>query len=384
MSKHIYHTIDREQLAKDLDEIRTEVLADLGEEDIKYLKKIERWGRLCTLIGYGTAWIIPFNPISAYFISQGSTTRWTTIAHHITHRAYDKIEGMPKNYTSKGFARGNRRFIDWMEWMLPEAWDKEHNDMHHYNLGEKADPDQVEFNMEQFLNLKMPMPVRYIFLALMACTWKFLYYAPSTLKELRKFKAKKAGNPAPEYSRADEWNPLKPEGWQLWSQCLLPYTAIRFVLFPLLFIPIGMLTEIGGAVAATNVLINSLLAEVMANLHTFLIIGTNHVGEDLFLFEEKSKSKGEFYLRQILGSTNFATGTDRIDFLHGWLNYQIEHHLWPDMPLSRYQRAQPKVKALCEKYGLPYCQESVFKRLWKTLNVMTGKTTMLKPSTVES
>lgn len=381
MSTHIYHTIDREKLAKELDSIRSEVLADLGDEDFQYLKKIERWGRICSLIGYGTAWIIP-NPVSAYFISQGSTTRWTTIAHHITHRAYDKIEGIPKRYTSKGFARGKRRFIDWLEWMLPEAWDKEHNDLHHYNLGEKADPDQVEFNMEEFLNIKMPMPLRYIFLTLMAASWKYLYYAPSTLKELRAFKAKKAGEPEPKYSRADEWNPLKPEGWQLWSQCLLPYSIIRFALIPLLFIPVGIVTTMGGAVVASNVLINSLFAEVIGNLHTFLIIGTNHVGEDLFIFEEKSKNKGEFYLRQILGSTNFATGTDRIDFLHGWLNYQIEHHLWPDMPLSRYQLAQPKVKALCKKFGLPYCQESVFKRLWKTLNVMTGKTTMLRPSTV--
>jgi len=383
LSTHIYHSIDREQLAKDLDNIRAEVLADLGEEDFKYLKKIERWGRLCTAIGYGTAWIMP-NPVSAYLISQGSTTRWTTIAHHITHRAYDKIECMPKRYTSKGFARGNRRFIDWMEWMVPAAWDKEHNDLHHYNLGEKADPDQVEFNMEQFLSIKMPMPLRYVFLAIMACTWKFLYYAPSTLKELRTFNDKKAGKPVSEATRADEWNPLKPEGRELWGQCLLPYIGFRFVLFPLLFIPVGIVTAMGGAVAATNVLINSLMAEVFANLHTFLIIGTNHVGDDLFIFEEKAKNKGEFYLRQILGSTNFATGTDRIDFLHGWLNYQVEHHLWPDMPLSRYQRAQPKVKALCEKYGLPYTQESVFKRLWKTLEVMTGKKTMLRPSTVNN
>ncbi len=381
MSTHIYHSIDREQLAKDLDNIRSEVLADLGEDDFKYLKKIERWGRLCTAIGYGTAWIMP-NPVSAYLISQGNTTRWTTIAHHITHRAYDKIECMPKRYTSKGFARGKRRFIDWMEWMLPEAWDKEHNDLHHYNLGEKADPDQVEFNMQQFLSIKMPMPLRYLLLAIMACTWKFLYYAPSTLKELRAFNDKKAGKPLSNASRADEWNPLKAEGRELWGRCLLPYIGFRFVLFPLLFIPVGILTAMGGAVAATNVLINSLMAEVFANLHTFLIIGTNHVGEDLFVFEEKATSKGEYYLRQILGSTNFATGTDRIDFLHGWLNYQVEHHLWPDMPLSRYQRAQPKVKALCERYGLPYTQESVFKRLWKTLDVMTGKTKMLRPSTV--
>ena len=380
MTESIYQSIDREQFAKDLDAIRAEVLADLGMEDFKHFKKIERWGRACTLLGYGTAWIIP-NPISAYFMSQGSVTRWTTIAHHMLHRAYDKIEGIPENYTSKGFARGNRRYFDWLEWMLPAAWDKEHNDLHHYNLGEKADPDQVEYNMEAFQSIKMPMWMRYISLGVMASTWKFMYYAPSTLLELQRFKDGKAGLEK-EYPKLDSWNPAKPLGKQLWTECLLPYMGIRFVLIPLLFIPVGIMTAIGGIMAATNVFINSLLAEVMTNLHTFLIIGTNHVGDDLYLFEEKATNKGEFYLRQILGSANFDTGTDSVDFLHGWLNYQIEHHLWPDIPLSRYQMAQPKVKALCEKYGIPYCQEPVFKRLKKTLDVMVGKTTMLKPEMV--
>jgi fatty acid desaturase len=379
LTKYIYHTIDREQLAKDIDKIRDEVLADLGEKDFHHLKKIERWGRLCTLIGYGTAWIIP-NPVSAYLISQGITTRWTTVAHHISHRAYDKIKGLPVHYTSKGFAKGKRRYIDWLEWMLPEAWDKEHNDMHHYNLGEQADPDQVEFNTKDFRALNMPLPLKYILLGIMACIWKFAYYAPVTLRHLRNSKAKKAGIDPPALSRINEWNPLRPEGWELWSKCLIPYISIRFALIPLLFFPIGIIATIGGTVAATNVLINSLFAELMANIHTFLIIGTNHVGEDLYLFDDKAKNKGEFYLRQILGSTNFTTGSDPVDFTHGWLNYQIEHHLWPDIPLSRYQMAQPKVKAICKKHGIPYCQEPILKRLWKTLDVMTGKKVMLRPS----
>jgi len=381
LTDQIYHAIDREQFAKDMDEIRKEVFSDMGMADFQHLKKIERWGRICSLVGYGTAWIIP-NPISAYFISQGNMTRWTTIAHHVTHRAYDKIDGIPTHYTSKGFAKGKRRFIDWLDWMLPEAWDKEHNDLHHYNLGEQADPDQVEFNTATFRKLKMPLWLRYIALTLMASTWKFMYYAPSTLTELRDSQAKKAGETVV-VSRIDMWNPFKPAGKELWTRCLLPYSLIRFALIPLLFFPLGVITAVGGMVAVSNVFINSLLAEVLTNLHTFLVIGSNHVGDDLYVFEDKATSKGEFYLRQILGSTNFTTGSDRIDFLHGWLNYQIEHHLWPDMPLSRYQRAQPKVKALCEKYGLPYCQDSVLKRLGKTIDVMTGRTTMLRPSMIK-
>jgi fatty acid desaturase len=78
-----------------------------------------------------------------------------------------------------------------------------------------------------------------------------------------------------------------------------------------------------------------------------------------------STSANEFFLRQIVGSVNYACGNDRIDFLQGWLNYQIEHHLWPAMPLLQYQRAQPRVREICEKHGVPYKQESIWTRVRK-------------------
>ncbi len=55
--------------------------------------------------------------------------------------------------------------------------------------------------------------------------------------------------------------------------------------------------------------------------------------------------------------------------MHGWLNYQIEHHVWPDLTLRQYQRAQPRLQALCEKYGIPYVQESVFRRFRKMIGI---------------
>jgi hypothetical protein len=45
------------------------------------------------------------------------------------------------------------------------------------------------------------------------------------------------------------------------------------------------------------------------------------------------------------------------DFMHGWLNYQIEHHMFPDLSMLSYQKAAPIVRAACEKYGVPYVQE---------------------------
>lgn len=376
MNLEKYHAVDREQLAKDINAIQAELLRKTDMSDFEHLKKIESWGRYCSALGYATAWIAP-NPISAYLISQGNFTRWTTVAHHVLHRGYDKIEGIPEHYTSKGFAKGWRRCIDWMDWMYPQAWDVEHNEMHHYHVGESMDPDQVEFNMEQLRNSNIPRWGRYLLLAVMATCWKMIYYAPSTFNELRAIQAKKTGASRDEFNRSDLWNPLKPAGRDLWLSCMLPYSLMRFVLLPALFLPFG-------AVAATNVLINSFFAEILTNLHSFLVIGPNHAGEDVMMFEDKAKGKGEFYLRQIVGSVNYPTGTNTLDFLHGWLNYQIEHHLWPDMTASEYQRAQPLVKAVCAKHNIPYIQESVFIRLWKTLDIMVGKKSMLRPTPVQA
>jgi fatty acid desaturase len=40
--------------------------------------------------------------------------------------------------------------------------------------------------------------------------------------------------------------------------------------------------------------------------------------------------------------------------MSGNLSHQIEHHLFPDLPASRYPEMAAEVRALCEKHGLPY------------------------------
>jgi fatty acid desaturase len=146
-------------------------------------------------------------------------------------------------------------------------------------------------------------------------------------------------------------------------------------LLPALFLPFGQQ-------AALFVLINSIFAEILTNLHGFLVIVPNHTGDDIPLFNERIDGRGEFFFRQIVGSVNYKTGSNRNDFLHGWLNYQVEHHLWPRLTLSQYQKVQPKVRELCKQYGIPYTQESVFKRLGKAVDVMVGRTSMLEQPAV--
>ena len=368
--------IDRAKLAEEITAIQKRIMVDSDPaDDLRHLKKMELWGRICTWLGYATAWIIP-NPISALLISQGIFTRWALITHPISHGGYDRIPGVPLRYTSKGFASGWRRYLDWSDWIHPDAWHQEHNSLHHYNLGERTDPDQVQFNMRWLRESGMPMWLRYLIVAVFACFWKAAYYAPCALMELRRARAKRKGETAPDtFISREAWSLFSPHGRELWFKYYLPYLGFRFGLLPALFLPIGR-------EAAFFVLVNSILAEIFTNLHGFLVIVPNHTGDDVPLFRERSDGKGEFFFRQIVGSVNYRTGSNRNDFLHGWLNYQIEHHLWPKMPLRQYQKAQPSVRALCEKYGIPYIQEPVFRRLKKAVDIMVGRTSMLEQPVV--
>lgn len=363
------HSIDLDALEADLNALRDELREGVSEEDLAHLKKIVGWGRACTALGYGTAWIAP-NPISAALIGLGISSRWMMVAHHVLHRGYDKVPGVPDKYRSKTFARGWRRYIDWMEWITPEAWQHEHNTLHHYKLGEIHDPDQPEENL-QFIS-SLPRPLQYLTLAVGIATWRATYYPPNALRMLHVAQQRRAKVEDPEERSIWDWRvwvPWAEPGKQLWKNSWVPYVAFHFGAVPLPFLIIGPW-------AYASVLINRLLAEIIANVHTFIVIVPNHAGEDLYRFDDPIEGRGDFYLRQIIGSGNYRTGGDLNDFLHGWLNYQIEHHLWPDMTMLQYSKAQPRVEEICEKHGVPYVQESIFKRFRKLIRIATGKDKM--------
>ncbi len=378
-----YEDVDKEQLQKDIEEIK-EMMDPVGEADFQHLLKLERWGRIATFSGYGLIalvsilelytgglnsfvfWILAI--VAAILISTGNVSRWSNVTHPILHGAYDKVPNIPEIYTKKVFAKGARRYIDWLDWIKPQAWEYEHNIMHHYHLGEVDDPDNVEKNLQWLIQSKTPMWVRYIIIYAFAGMWKYLYYAPNTLRILEN----KKNRDQQKLEITDfELNPRTKNGLELWMEYLLPYVVIKFVLFPALFLPLGI-----GAVF--NAFIIILIAEFFANLHSFLVIVPNHSAEDIYMFNEPHKSTGEFYLRQIMGSVNYNTGSDLKDFAHGFLNYQIEHHLFPNMPNSYYQKMQPVVKEICAKHNLEYRQESVFKRIGMSIDLMVGKTKLLR------
>ena len=378
-----YDQIDKEQLKKDIEEAKA-TIGDATEEDFQHLLKMERWGRMATFSGYFLIALISalelttagINPImfwflaivSALLISTGNVGRWANVTHPVLHGAYDKVPNVPAKYTKKFYAKGARRYLDWLDWITPDAWSFEHNIMHHYHLGEADDPDNVERNMQWLIQSKTPMWARRLFVYLFAGTWKFTYYAPNTLRIIQNKKLKEENK---KEILDYEFDPRTPFGFELWWNYYIPYGTIKFIVIPALFLPLGV-------TAVLNALAIVVIAEFFANLHSFLVIVPNHSAEDIYMFNEPYKGHGEFYLRQIMGSVNYHTGSDLIDYAHGFLNYQVEHHLFPDMPLSFYQKTQPLVKEICKKHNLEYRQESVFKRMKMTIDLMIGKTKLLR------
>ena len=87
------------------------------------------------------------------------------------------------------------------------------------------------------------------------------------------------------------------------------------------------------------------------------MIMCGHFPEGVETFEQESidehETKGEWYLRQMLGSANIS-GSRAMHLMSGNLSHQIEHHLFPDLPSRRYREIAPRVREVFHRYELKY------------------------------
>ena len=87
----------------------------------------------------------------------------------------------------------------------------------------------------------------------------------------------------------------------------------------------------------------------------------NHVGMPIVPRDLKI----DFLRRQVLMSRNIRGGR-AVTFAMGGLNYQIEHHLFPNMPRPNLRKAQALVRAHCAKHDVPYT-ETGFLAAYRTI-----------------
>ena len=97
-------------------------------------------------------------------------------------------------------------------------------------------------------------------------------------------------------------------------------------------------------------------SNIVRNFWAYAIIFCGHFPDQTYTFspeEVENESRGGWYIRQLTGSANIE-GSPMFHVASGNLSFQVEHHLFPDMPSSRYAEIAPQVKDVCERYGLPY------------------------------
>ena len=114
-------------------------------------------------------------------------------------------------------------------------------------------------------------------------------------------------------------------------------------------------------------------ANLLRNLWAYVVIFCGHFpdGAEKFTADVlENESRGEWYLRQMLGAANFEAGPV-LAFSSGNLCYQIEHHLFPDLPSNRLAQIAVRVRQVCDKYDLPYNSRSIARQyflVWRTIH----------------
>lgn len=345
------------------------------EEEVRHLGRMEIWTFLLALAGVALAIRGVVSPLAMLMLGYYKYAKFAILAHHSLHGGWGR--------TRRGwFAQGlYRRVVDWLDWIFPMAWIVEHNKVHHYRLNEDADPDFVERNTKVVQDMDIPLAAKYAVVAVQAATWKWFYYASNTLKLLH------ADRPsAPSKEEMDEpivlthllREAVKGNPWyralaaDFFLRVAGPPLLLHFVALP---VAAGLVFGrfVGPVPLCWSALLNMVGAELVTNVHAFVTIVTNHAGSDLWWFDRACKADtAEFYLRAILGSTAYTAGSDIVDYWHGFLNYQGEHHAFPDLSPLHYQRLHPRFKEVCASFGVPYVQENVLVRTKKTVDVIVG------------
>ncbi|MFT4088006.1 MAG: fatty acid desaturase, partial [Gordonia sp. (in: high G+C Gram-positive bacteria)] len=116
----------------------------------------------------------------------------------------------------------------------------------------------------------------------------------------------------------------------------------------------------------------NLMGNVIRNVWTNAVIFCGHFPDGAEKFRKQDlegESRGQWYLRQMLGSANFRSGPV-LGFMSGNLSYQIEHHLFPDLPSNRLPEISVRVQAIAAEYDLPYTTGSLpvqYLKAWRTI-----------------
>ena len=326
------------ELGRELDAIRDEILSKRGAEDAAYIRRminiqrgLEISGRAALLVSKNkAAWVT-----GTALLSLAKILENMELGHNILHGQWDWMRDPDIHSTT----------WEW-DFVTPSrSWQHTHNDLHHRWTNVVGKDNDVGYNLLRMdenqpwtpYNLGNPL---YNALLAPVFEWGIAIYD----LELTEYKE---GKKTKEALLKD----LRALGRKALKQFTKDYAATPAV---------AMLTGSG-----KQALYGTLTANAVRNVWAHAVIFCGHFPEGTDTFTEEmveGETRGDWYVRQMIGSANIS-GSKFMHLMTGNLSHQIEHHLFPDLPSSRYAEVAPRVREICQRYGLKYTTGPLLKQV---------------------
>ncbi|MCW3009861.1 MAG: Fatty acid desaturase [Solirubrobacterales bacterium] len=316
-------------LGRELDAIREQVIASRGERDAEYIRavidnqrKLELASRAVLLFSlFPPAWIAGTAGLSVSKVLENME-----IGHNVMHGQWDWMRD-PKIHSTTW---------EWDNATPSDQWKHSHNDLHHTYTNVLGHDNDLGYGIMRVDEDQRWHPF-YLGQPLWNAINALLFEYGIAAYDLEIGKALKGRKDKDDF-KAQAKGVLRKIRKQVTRD---------YVVHPILSGP-SALTTLGA----------NITANVVRNVWTHSVIMCGHFPEGVETFEKTSiegETRGEWYLRQMLGSANI-TGSPFMHLMTGNLSFQIEHHLFPDLPSNRYSEIAPKVKELFERYELTYTE----------------------------
>jgi fatty acid desaturase len=337
-------TLSAEQsrsLRTELDALRQEYAAKIGARDAEHIRTVRAAARVSRAAG---RLLIHFSlePVSwsAGVVALGA---WKVlenmeIGHNVLHGQYD-------------FMRDPTLSSATYEWDMvgtAKSWKRAHNATHHVFTNVIGRDRDFGYNAFRFSEEVPWRPFHLLQPLVSPLTGLFFEYSIGAY-DLGLFDRL---GPRPKEAAGAKRRPRGEVVRDLWAFARKAGRKkfVEYVFYPALAGPF-----------AVKVLAGNLLADALRNGWAYAVIYCGHLTERTASFSEEDlagEDRGGWYARQVMGSSNFETGPlGRV--LSGHLGFQIEHHLFPNIPAWRYPEMAPRVRAICQRHGLPYTTGSL-------------------------
>jgi len=368
-----------EELGKQFDAIHDEVYDDLGDRDRKYIVSMIEMHRRLAVIGRVLSLFSrskPFWAAGTASLSAAKILENMEIGHNVMHGQWDWMND-PQIHSSSW---------DWDTASTKEAWKHSHNYIHHTYTNIRGKDKDLGYEIMRIDPQQKWHPV-YLLQPVYNVLLMFLFEWGVALHDLD-FDAIRAGEKSKEQVLKEIKGILGKARLQIQKDYVawpllsgLATAAVELALNApkfrkkrrLSWLPrrrrrrddaLGLALRAGLRGYRSTVVADA-AANVIRNVWAHSIIFCGHFPDQTYTFsqeEVEEESRGGWYVRQLIGAANIEGGA----FFHvasGNLGYQVEHHLFPDMPSTRYAEIAPRVKAICERYGLPYNSGPLSKQL---------------------